>query len=47
MRGEYGVAGVPETIVIDPRGRVAAVQRGPVDDAFMRENVAPLVEGRS
>jgi len=43
LRGDYGVAGVPETIVIDPRGRVAAVKRGPVDDAFMRSEVAPLL----
>jgi cytochrome c biogenesis protein CcmG/thiol:disulfide interchange protein DsbE len=47
LRPKYGVAGVPETIVIDPRGRVAAVKRGPVDDAFMRQNVAPLLEGAS
>lgn len=45
LRPEYGVAGVPETIVIDPRGRVAAVKRGPVDDAFMRREVAPLLRG--
>ena len=44
LRPEYGVAGVPETIVIDARGRVAAVKRGPVDDAFMRRNVAPLLK---
>jgi cytochrome c biogenesis protein CcmG/thiol:disulfide interchange protein DsbE len=44
VRSDYGVAGVPETIVIDPRGRVAAVKRGPVDDAFMREKVRPLLE---
>ena len=43
LRPEYGVAGVPETIVIDTRGRVAAVKRGPVDDAFMRAQVAPLL----
>ena len=32
----FGVLGYPETFVIDPRGRVAALQRGPVDDEFMR-----------
>ena len=32
----------PETFVIDRAGRIAAVRRGPVDDEFMRENVAPL-----
>jgi cytochrome c biogenesis protein CcmG, thiol:disulfide interchange protein DsbE len=44
LRGRYGVAGVPETFVIDPQGRIAAVQRGPVDDHFMRTKVLPLVE---
>lgn len=45
LRGDYGVAGVPETIVIDGRGRVAAIKRGPVDDAFMRRAVLPLLRG--
>lgn len=44
LRPKYGVAGVPETIVIDRRGRIAALQRGPVDNAFMRRKVLPLVE---
>jgi cytochrome c biogenesis protein CcmG/thiol:disulfide interchange protein DsbE len=44
LRPKYGVSGVPETVVIDRRGRIAAVQRGPVDDAFMRRKVLPLVE---
>jgi hypothetical protein len=29
--------------VIDRRGRIAAVRRGPVDDAFMRTQVYPLL----
>ena len=37
----------PETFVIDRQGRIAAVARGPVDDAFMRRNVAPLLVERS
>jgi cytochrome c biogenesis protein CcmG, thiol:disulfide interchange protein DsbE len=41
---QLGVVGYPETFVIDRRGRIAATQRGPVDDAFMREQVAPLLE---
>lgn len=45
VRPAYGAAGVPETIVIDTRGRVAAIRRGPVDDAFMRREVAPLLRG--
>ena len=40
----FGVAQYPETFLIDRQGRIAAVARGPVDDAFMRRNVAPLVE---
>ena len=35
----------PETFVIDRQGRIAAVQRGPVDDDFMERSVAPLLEG--
>ncbi len=42
---EYGVTGYPETFVLDPQGRIAALRRGPVDDAFMRAEVLPLMEG--
>ena len=40
----FGVVAYPETFVIDREGRIAAVRRGPVDDAFMRTEVAPLLE---
>jgi cytochrome c biogenesis protein CcmG/thiol:disulfide interchange protein DsbE len=43
LRSDYGASGVPETVVIDRRGRIAAIRRGPVDDEFMREKVLPLV----
>ena len=46
-RESYGIIGFPETFVIDRRGGIAAAQRGPVDDAFMRSQVAPLLEGPS
>jgi cytochrome c biogenesis protein CcmG, thiol:disulfide interchange protein DsbE len=39
----FGVLGYPETLVIDRRGRIAAVLRGPVDEAFMRTEVRPLL----
>jgi cytochrome c biogenesis protein CcmG/thiol:disulfide interchange protein DsbE len=39
----FGVAQYPETFVIDRQGRIAAVQRGPVDDDFMRAQVEPLL----
>jgi cytochrome c biogenesis protein CcmG/thiol:disulfide interchange protein DsbE len=40
----FGVVAYPETFVIDRQGRIAAVRRGPVDDAFMKAQVAPLLE---
>jgi cytochrome c biogenesis protein CcmG, thiol:disulfide interchange protein DsbE len=43
LRSDYGATGVPETVVIDRRGRIAAVRRGPVDEGFMRKHVQPLV----
>ena len=41
----FGVTGYPETLVLDRRGRIAALQRGPVDDAFLRRTVLPLLTG--
>ncbi len=41
---KFGVVAYPETVVIDRAGRIAAVRRGPVDEAFMRDEVAPLLE---
>ena len=46
-RDEFGIIGLPETFVIDRRGRIAAVARGPVDAEFLREEVLPLLEERS
>jgi cytochrome c biogenesis protein CcmG, thiol:disulfide interchange protein DsbE len=47
LRDEFGILGLPETFVVDRRGRIAAVVRGVVDDEFMRERVVPLLEERS
>jgi cytochrome c biogenesis protein CcmG, thiol:disulfide interchange protein DsbE len=41
---EFGVIGYPETFVIDRRGRIVAVTRGPVDEADLRRQVLPLLE---
>jgi cytochrome c biogenesis protein CcmG/thiol:disulfide interchange protein DsbE len=46
-RDEFGILGLPETFVIDRRGRIAAVQRGAVDEQFMREHVLPLLRERA
>jgi cytochrome c biogenesis protein CcmG/thiol:disulfide interchange protein DsbE len=40
----FGITGYPETFVIDRRGRIAAVRRGAVDDAFMTRSVLPLLK---
>ena len=33
----------PETLIVDRDGRIAALRRGPVDDAFLRRSVLPLL----
>jgi cytochrome c biogenesis protein CcmG/thiol:disulfide interchange protein DsbE len=40
---EYDVPGLPETFVLDRQGRIAAVERGPVDERFLREALPPLL----
>jgi len=40
----FGIVAYPETIVLDRSGRIAALRRGPVDEGFMRAEVAPLLE---
>jgi len=44
LLGDYGVTGYPETFVIDKRGRIAAAEKGPGDDDFLRREVLPLLE---
>jgi cytochrome c biogenesis protein CcmG, thiol:disulfide interchange protein DsbE len=39
----FGVTGYPETLIVDRDGRIAALQRGPVDAAFLRRAVLPLL----
>jgi cytochrome c biogenesis protein CcmG/thiol:disulfide interchange protein DsbE len=43
----FGSTGVPENFLVDPRGRLALIWRGPVNREFLAENVVPLIEGRS
>jgi cytochrome c biogenesis protein CcmG, thiol:disulfide interchange protein DsbE len=40
---KFGVIQYPESFVIDRQGRIAATQRGPVDEQWMRQHVAPLL----
>ena len=45
-RGDaFGSTGVPENFLVDPRGRLALIWRGPVDERFLEERVVPIVEG--
>jgi cytochrome c biogenesis protein CcmG/thiol:disulfide interchange protein DsbE len=43
----FGSTGVPENFLVDPRGRLALIWRGPVDQRFLEEQVVPVIEGRS
>ena len=43
----YGTTGVPENFLVDPEGKVRLLVHGPVDAAYLEEDVAPLVGGRS
>lgn len=42
----FGSTGVPENFLVDPRGRLALIWRGPVNQKFLEERVVPIVEGR-
>ena len=44
---ELGVAAYPETLLIDRQGRITALVRGPVDEAFFERSVVPLLEERA
>lgn len=45
-RGDaFGSTGVPENFLVDPKGRLALIWRGPVDERFLEERVVPIVEG--
>ena len=46
-RETFAIIGFPETFVLDRRGRIAAVRRGPVDRRFMRERVVPLLREKA
>jgi cytochrome c biogenesis protein CcmG, thiol:disulfide interchange protein DsbE len=39
-----GVSGYPETFLIDRKGRIAAVRRGPVTQAWLDEHLEPLLK---
>jgi cytochrome c biogenesis protein CcmG, thiol:disulfide interchange protein DsbE len=44
---EFGATGLPESYLIDPRGDLALIRRGPVDDTYLDRFVEPLISERS
>ncbi len=40
---DFGTTGVPENFLVDPRGKVRLLVRGPVGEEWLREEVAPLL----
>jgi cytochrome c biogenesis protein CcmG/thiol:disulfide interchange protein DsbE len=44
---DYGTNALPETFVIDRRGKVAGVSRGTVTDAFLRRTLGRLLPERA
>jgi cytochrome c biogenesis protein CcmG, thiol:disulfide interchange protein DsbE len=44
---DLGVAGYPETFLIDRRGRITALKRGPIDQAWLDEHLEPLLKERA
>jgi cytochrome c biogenesis protein CcmG/thiol:disulfide interchange protein DsbE len=42
----FGSTGVPENFLVDPRGRLALIRRGPVDREHLEQLVLPTIEGR-
>lgn len=43
MKDAWGATGLPETMLVDPEGNLALRSIGPVDEAYLEENVTPLV----
>jgi cytochrome c biogenesis protein CcmG/thiol:disulfide interchange protein DsbE len=46
-RDAYGMTGFPESFLVDPQGKLALIRRGPVDERYLAEQVAPLIGSRS
>ena len=41
----FGSIGVPENFLVNPRGRLAFIWRGVVDDEILDEQFVPVIEG--
>jgi cytochrome c biogenesis protein CcmG, thiol:disulfide interchange protein DsbE len=43
----YGMTGFPENFLVDPRGNIALIRRGPVDTSYLDQTVEPLIRPQS
>lgn len=43
----YGVLGLPESFLVDPDGKLALIQRGPIDEQFLDQRIKPLITGEA
>jgi cytochrome c biogenesis protein CcmG/thiol:disulfide interchange protein DsbE len=46
-RDAYGMTGFPESFLVDPSGKLALIRRGAVDESYLTDQVAPLIQSRS
>jgi cytochrome c biogenesis protein CcmG/thiol:disulfide interchange protein DsbE len=42
---DFGTTGVPENFLVDPRGKVRLLVRGPITEEYLRDSVEPLLPG--
>ena len=41
------MTGFPENFLVDPRGHIALIRRGPVDESYLQQAVEPLIRAQS
>jgi hypothetical protein len=46
-RDAYGMTGFPESFLVDPAGKLALIRRGAVDQSYLGQQVAPLIQAHS
>jgi cytochrome c biogenesis protein CcmG/thiol:disulfide interchange protein DsbE len=45
LKEAWGATGLPETMLLDPQGKLALRSIGPVDESYLEANVTPLIKG--
>ena len=44
---DFGTTGVPENFLVNPKGQLVVIRRGPVDQSYLDRYIAPAIAGRS